>query len=85
MSHEEIVNEGIRDIIPIPKGTTTFRSFSNPRKNAKETDGDSQFREAVRLPTKDEVVKLIGIMTAVTVEQCMSQHFYMIGGDIQRL
>ena len=38
------MREGIRDIVPIPKGTTTFKSFSAPRKNAEEADGDSQFR-----------------------------------------
>ena len=48
MSYDEIVKEGIRDVVSIPKGTTTFKSFSAPRKNAKETGGDSQFIEAIR-------------------------------------
>ena len=37
-SREDIDRMGIRDIILVPKGTTTFRSFLDPRKNARTTN-----------------------------------------------
>ena len=62
LSKEEIKDKGLQDIIPDPKGTTTFHSFVNPRKTAAQTGGDSQFREATRIPNEKEVKVLIGEM-----------------------
>ena len=58
MENSEIVTAGLLDVIPKPKGTTTFKSYVNPNKKAKETQGDSQFREAARLPTEKEIRKM---------------------------
>ena len=82
MSDDEIRTEGIREIIPIPDGRMTFRSYADPKGTALETNGDSQFTAPVRRPTEREIVTCIGLMAAKTVEMCMGNHFYTIGGQI---
>lgn len=48
---------GLLKVIPIPKSKMTLHTFINPRNRAKETNGDSQFSEVNRQPTRDEIVK----------------------------
>ena len=72
------------EVVPIPKSRTTFQSFTNPRDNARATGGDFQFGEVVREPSAREIKKLVGLMAASSVEICMSNHFYTIGGVIRK-
>ena len=51
---KEIVKLGLGEVVPQPKGTTTFRSYSAPRDNAKNTDGDSEFTGDTRDPSPKE-------------------------------
>ena len=72
------------------------RSCSNPKcnhyheiilstqKTTKETNDDSQFTGCVRNPTEGEGKKLLGLMAASALDQCMNGHFYTIGGNIRR-
>ena len=60
-----------------------FKSYAYPRGTALETNGDSQFKEPVRRPTTEETKKCIGLMAAKTVQMCMGNHFYTIGGEIR--
>ena len=83
LSKEQVISEELVEVIPVPKGTTTFHSYTNPKKRAKTTNGDNQFHDPVRNPTKEEVQKCIGIMVAETVKVCMSNHYYTIGGQIR--
>ena len=62
----EIDKLGLGEVIPHPKGTTTFRSFSSPKDNAARTDGDSQFSGVTRDPSAREVRRMIGLMAATT-------------------
>ena len=80
---KEINRLGLGEVVPHPKGKTTFRSYSAPRDNAKTTDGDSQFTGETRRPSQKETRRLIGLMAATTVELCMRSHFYTIGGNIR--
>ena len=54
----------LTDVVPIPKSTTTFKSFITPKGTAKATNGDSQFSKPKRLPNVNEVKKLIGLVCA---------------------
>ena len=67
LSKEDVEREELGEVLPVPKGTTTFHSFTNPKKRAKETNGDNQFHNPVRSPTKDEIQRCIGIMVSETV------------------
>ena len=81
---EDIERLELTEIFPEPKGTTTFRSFLDPKGTARDTHGDSQFKPGnLRNPTNKEKKILIGMMVARTVEVCMSNHMYTIGGDIR--
>ena len=83
LSKEEVEKEGLGEVLPVPKGTTTFHSFTNPKKRARETNGDNQYHEPLRNPTKEEIQQCIGIMVSETVKICMSNHYYTIGGQIR--
>ena len=49
------------------------------------TNGDNQFIEPERSdPTEDEVSKLIRLLISSSVNICMSDHCYMIGGLIRK-
>ena len=65
---EEIDRLGLGEVVPQPKGTTTFRSYSASRDNARITDGDSQFTGETRRPSEKETRRLIGLIAATTVE-----------------
>ena len=74
---------GLSEVVPRPKPRTTFRSFVNPTKKSKQTNGDSQFFRVVRHPTEKEIVRLIGMIAANATTTCMSNHFFTIGGEIR--
>ena len=72
------------DVVPIPKRTTTLNSFTNPQKEARTSNGDSQFTSAKRLPSKKEIEKLIGIVISTGTSACMDNHIYTIDGQIRK-
>ena len=80
MTYDRSVIErlGLSDVIPRPKPTTTFRSFINPTKKSKRTNGDSQFYRVMTQPTESEIVRLIGMIAANATTVCMSDHFFTI-------
>ena len=51
LTKEQVESEELGEILPVPKCTTTFHSFTNPKKKAKETNGNKQFHNPVRNPT----------------------------------
>ena len=69
----------LNDVVPVPKTTTTFRSFISPRGTAEDTNGNSQFSVPSRPPTESEIKKLIGLVCADVTHPCMSNHYYTIG------
>ena len=79
----EIDRMELSEVVPVPKGTTTLKSFVEPGKAARSSNGDSQFYDAVRDPTNDEKEILIGIMISNTIETVMSNHFNHIGGEMR--
>ena len=83
-SKEFLKNEKLSDVVPQPNTRTTLNSFIFQRGTVRKTDEDSQFVPANRFPNSDETVKLIGLLVADTVKVCMLNHYYTIGGDIQR-
>ena len=81
---EVVTKLGLAEVVPVPKGTTTLKSFVEPGKTARLSNGDNQFYETIRDPTNAEVKKLIGIMLSNTIDMVMSNHFYTIGGNIRQ-
>jgi hypothetical protein len=79
-----VTDRDLGDVVPVPKATTTFNSFAKPRGKAKKSNGDSQFGEVKEKPSEKQVKTLLGIAVAVAVEECMSNHFYTIGGKTYR-
>ena len=71
------------EVVPVPKSTTTFKSFITPRGTARDTGGNSQFTAPRRVPTVNEVRKLIGLLCADATYTCMNNHFYTIGGEVR--
>jgi len=85
VDREVIVKEGLEDVVPLPKGTTTLKSLANPKgKQARRTEGASQFYPCKKVPSKEHITKVIGLMVADCIETCMKNHFYTIGGEIRR-
>jgi hypothetical protein len=84
VSREEIAEAGLEDVVPVPKTKTTFNSFTNPRGRSRTTDGDNQFVESKSKPSESEVKHLLGLAVGVAIEECMSKHFYTIGGKVYR-
>ena len=85
IDREAIIKEHLDDVVPLPKGTTTLKSFANPRgKEAMRTFRASQFYPTKRLPSKSEVTKIIGLMIADCIDTCMDNHYYTIGGHIRK-
>ena len=79
-----IVEEGLGKCVPVPKGTTTLNSFTNPKGKAKDTNGDSLFHMTETEPNENQVTRMIALATANTVKECMSNHYYTFNGDIRR-
>ena len=71
------------DVLTVPKAKTTLKSWVEPRKTAKTTQGDSQFYNVVRKPSQSETKKLIGILVSKTTEIVMSNHFFTIGDEVR--
>ena len=71
------------DVVPVPKSTTTFKSFITPRGTARDTDGNSQFTAPKRIPTVNKVKKLIGLVCADATYTSMNNPFYTTGCEVR--
>ena len=69
-------NTGLEDYIPMPKGTTTLKSWLR-------TETNNQFRDPVLescMASKTETNQLLGCCIAECIDVVMKNHFYTIGG-----
>jgi hypothetical protein len=79
-----IEENGLKNVVPIPKGTTTFNSFANPRGNTRKVKGVNQFYKTREEASKAQEKMMIGMVVDEAVKECMENHYYRIGGKIYR-
>ena len=79
-----IVDEGLARCVPVPKVTTTFGSFTNPKEKSKDTCGDSQFHRVQAKPSQIQVTQIIANVTVNTVCECMKHHYYTFDDKIRQ-
>ena len=75
VDRREIERLELDNVIPVPKRTTTLNSFLNPKRTAKETNGDSQFEPVGKHPNERQLKVIIGLFVAESTVVVMSNHF----------